>query len=125
MSVDFNYSLIVSGIAYSMYLDNSDSVFIKTTGMNQKADSFSVKMMIDQHHQFVDLITKINLSETDTLYESGVIDGEEYRLQIMKNDSAKAIYIHAPFMTGPLKSLTQWLINLQVNLTESVSAQRL
>ena len=121
VKLHFDYSLPVRGISYKLGLNNSDTVFIKSSSPPQPERSYMRVLNVAQRSKFHDLMAALDLSKLDTVYESHDIDGEEYRLSITKNDTTKSIYIHNSHITGQIKDLTDWLINFKASADRSVS----
>lgn len=110
----FDYMLPVRGMSYSLKLNASDTVYIKETSPSLQLDtSYIALLSYAEHNKLDSLITQLNLFKLDTVYDSHDIDGEEYRLTILKNDSVKNIYVHSSQIPNKLNELLVWLVKFK------------
>jgi len=107
IKLDFTYALPVEAIFYSLKFTSGDTVYIKQHFQPQTS-SYAV-LNKEERLKVDSIITNLNLSALDTLYDSHDIDGAEYKLNISKNDTLKTITIRqAPDeLTGLIDYITE------------------
>ena len=116
IKLDFAYALPVQLIFYSLKFTSGDTVYIKEHFQPQTDTSSYAILNKEERLKIDSIIMNMNLSALDTRYDSHVIDGEEYKLNISKNDTLKEIFIHESEVPGELSSLIDYITELKTKL---------
>ena len=116
IKLDFTYSLPVGAVFYSLKFTPGDTVYIKEYFQPQTDTLLYAILNKEERLKIDSIITNIDLSVLDTLYESHAIDGDEYNLNIAKNDTLKTINIYGGGVPNELTGLIGYIIGLKTKL---------
>ena len=114
IKLNFTYSLPIEAIFYSLKFTSGDTVYIKEHFQPQTS-SYAV-LNKEERLKVDSIITNMNLSALDTLYESHAIDGDVYNLNIAKNDTLKLINIYGGQVPDELTGLIDYVTELKTKL---------
>src|SRR5215203_621357 len=121
-AIDFSY-FDISQEAFSLRVTKQDSVFVKqyfsSDSKGQLKDSIIYLGLLKGNikQQFDSLIITIDFNKLDSVYETGHIDGAEYRLYIESDTITKRLYIHSMRPAKELESLKDLFIKMKGGLS--------
>ena len=119
-AIDFSY-FDISPEAFSLRVTRRDSVFViqyfSSEGQLKDSITYFSFLKGDIKQKFDSLIAVIDFSKLDTVYETGHIDGDEYRLYFEGHTITKQLYVHS---MRPPKEL-EYLKNLFLQMKRRLS----
>jgi hypothetical protein len=120
-AIDFSY-FDISPEAFSLRVTQQDLVFIKqyfsSDSEGHLKDNLTYLGLLkgDIKQRFDSLIAVVDFDKLDSVYESGHIDGDEYRLYIEGDKITKQLYVHRMKPPKELESLKNMFIKMKSSL---------
>lgn len=120
-AIDFSY-FDASPEAFFLRVTREDSVFVQqyfssdSEGHLKDRKTYFSILKGDIKQQFDSLINVIDISRLNTVYETGHIDGDEYRLYFEGNTMTKQLYVHSMRPPKELEYLKKLFLQMKGSL---------
>lgn len=118
-SIDFSY-FDMSGLFFTLKIANQDSVFLKQNvapdNILRNDTTYKAVLTEGLKQQLDSLMTVINFGKLDSVYETGHIDGDEYRLHIEGDTMKKQFKVHSISPPRELEGLKKLFLKIRMSL---------
>ncbi|MEO6454066.1 MAG: hypothetical protein ABIN97_08345 [Ginsengibacter sp.] len=117
-TIDFSY-FDISPLSFSLRVNDIDSIILRQDFANDtfqtlKNDTTYHALLIGKlKQQFDSLMAVINFSKLDSVYETGHLDGDEYKLYIDKDTLKRQVYVHSMTPPKELEALKELFLEIR------------
>ncbi len=116
--ISFSY-FDISPLSFTLNIYNQDSVFLTQNFSPDKGlskDKIYKTALIGKWKQQLDsLIAIINFSKLDSVYETGHLDGDEYRLEIESETGKRHFKVHSMNPPKELEAIKELFLNIRLS----------
>lgn len=116
-SINFSY-FDISPLSFTLKIYNQDSIFLEqkfSPEENLKSKTIYKGMLTRKLKQQLDsLMTVINFDKLDSVYETGHLDGDEYKLDIEDFTGKRHFRVHSLTPPTELEALKQLFLNIRM-----------
>ncbi len=117
-SIDFYY-FDISPLSFTLKIHNQDSVFLSQNFSPEKSlsnDTTYKALLTGKLKQQLDsLMAVINFDKLDSVYETGHLDGDEYKLEIEGDTVRKYFKVHSMSPPKELEALKELFLKIRMD----------
>ena len=118
-SINFSY-FDISPLSFTLNIHNQDSVFLKQSFSPDKSlsnDKIYKTALTGKWKQHLDsLMAVIDFNKLDSVYETGHLDGDEYRLEIESDTAKRQFRVHSMNPPKELEAIKELFLNIRLSI---------